>query len=149
MEKVNDKELIEAIKQGQDSKVFSKLYEHTFPKIKSFVIKGGGQEEDAQDIFQDAVMAFFRIVLKGTYQHKTEVDAYIYVVARNAWYAKNKKDVKTTTLDSVATYEYEEYGAENKIMDGEKQLALKKLLSSLGERCENLLINTIYYNMSL
>ncbi|MGK0253332.1 MAG: hypothetical protein ACI9OE_000800 [Mariniflexile sp.] len=43
---MNDKRILELIKQGQREKAFSKLYT-LYPKIEALVISNGGQKHDA------------------------------------------------------------------------------------------------------
>lgn len=145
---IDEVEILEAIRQGEDSRVFEQLYQHTYGKIKGFVRKSGGSNDDAQDLFQDAVMIFYRQVSLGKYNHQTEIDGYIFTVARNAWYTKMRRKKPQEDINDVQVQE-DANTPESIIDHKERDNVVMALFETLGERCKDLLVNTIYYDMSL
>ena len=56
---ISDQELIIGIRNG-DSRAISKLYKSFFPPIQHMIITNSGSEDEAKDVFQDAVMVLCR-----------------------------------------------------------------------------------------
>ena len=50
------------LKKG-NNRVLAELYK-VFPMIKKYVLKNGGDQEDAKDLFQNAVLIFYRNLQK-------------------------------------------------------------------------------------
>ena len=58
----SDNEILKAIKNQQDDKVLNNLYDSVLPKVKRYICSNSGNEEEAYDIFQDAVLIFYKQV---------------------------------------------------------------------------------------
>ena len=144
----SDEEIIKIIKNGSDQRVYHQLYRVVFPKIKKMIMYKGGTPEDARDVFQDAVLVFYKNVKKDSYELRTEIDAFIYSVSRNLWYNIVRKEKRKS---------YFEDGEENKIadvkydklIDEERQKAIVSLFSRIGERCKELLIYKFYDGLNM
>ncbi len=150
MGKKEDKRILEAIRSGSDGKVFEQLYIKIFYKVNAMIMKSGGDTDEARDIFQDAVLTFYKQVKLGKYKYETEIDGYIYTISRNAWY--NRLKIKNRLTDIEETYFKNEDSSENPesdYFDKEKSSQLYKLLDELGDRCKELLINTFYNGLSM
>lgn len=143
-----DQHIIQAIEAGNDSPVFEILYQRTFGKVRGLIFKSGGSQEEAEDIFQDAVLSFYRQVKLGRYEHRTEIDGFIYAVSRNLWINRVKIKNRSSALDD----NYEAASDENleqSLFDKERQQKLQDALNKLGDRCRELLINTTYKGHSM
>jgi hypothetical protein len=55
--------IIEGIRR-RDKDVLKYVYKQYFPMVRYFIIRNQGSEEDAEDIFQEAVVAIFERVRK-------------------------------------------------------------------------------------
>ena len=56
--------------------------------IFSLVIKNSGNEDDAIDVLQDALIVLYEKVQLGTFELTVKLTTYIYGVSRNIWYNK-------------------------------------------------------------
>jgi DNA-directed RNA polymerase specialized sigma24 family protein len=121
-------------------KTFSELYESAFPVVARFVAKHGGSFDDAQDIFQDALIIYHEKQQKDLAISESE-EAYIFGIAKHLWIKKFKHDRKLVSLnDMERTIEIPP--------DYFPSISTSKLLSFLegvGEKCLNLL-STFYLN---
>ncbi len=149
--RVFEKQILDAIKKGDtNSKTFEFFYLSCFPKVKALVLRGNGNEEEARDIFQDAVLTFYRKVKLDKYEHYTEIDAYIYTICRNEWYKRAKNKKRTSEITEVTHASYTDYSSpETMFFTTEKQAWVMDLLSQVGERCKELMIKKVYHNLSL
>ena len=146
-----DIEIINEIKAGNSDGVLLYLYQTTQYKLTSWILKNNGNEEEAQDIFQDSVLSFYQYVLEGNFKEGASVDAFIFSVGRNKWINRAKqrnKLVSGVTEDSLGQTNPEEEGF-SKIMDEDNTDKMNALLEKLGERCKQLLTYSIFYNLKM
>jgi RNA polymerase sigma factor (sigma-70 family) len=146
---LSDHEIVSAIKRGEDSVVFKTLYDSAFPKVHRYIRKSGGQLEDAQDAFQDAVMTFYRQVVKGDYVLKTEIDGYLYTVAKNNWLGKLRREKGRFNKDGIVPEVESDESTIEPLQTKERDSLVSKAFASVGERCKELLTKTIYEGLSL
>ena len=61
--------IVEGLRTGR-KKTLNQIYRDYFPVIKDHVIKNSGSEDDAKDVFQDAMMAIFQNVSDEDFELK-------------------------------------------------------------------------------
>lgn len=139
-----DKKIYRAICENRNHEVFSRLYKESYPKIRSYITRNDGSEEDAKDIFQETVIILMRAVLKNKIEYGKELQPYIYVVARNLWVDKKRKEKRIAKLDEQRETE-DEYMTEitEHIELREREADLEGLLKKLGEKCFQILKEVI------
>jgi len=147
--KYSDIEILNAIAQGANSKVFLYLYEKIFPKVKNYILKNNGDIDESKDIFQDALLIFCTKVKNGTYTHQTEIDGFIYAVSRNLWINRLKTKAKNIHLQLELEEVYSTEDTERLIIFKEREQTVEKLFNQLGEVCRKLLLYTIYDKLTM
>ncbi len=88
---IRDQDVIAAIKAGKDDKVLKALYSNLLPKISAYIRTNNGSNDEAFDVFQDAVVIFFKQVMTDKFDTQYSVSAFIYSVSRNLWINRVKK----------------------------------------------------------
>ncbi|WP_028979734.1 RNA polymerase sigma factor [Sporocytophaga myxococcoides] len=149
MRRLNDKEILKAIRTGDNESVLSNLYKDVLPHIKKYITNNSGSHEDAKDIFQDTVVIFYNQVKLNKFDERKEIGAFMFSVARNLWINKAKRDnrlVNTTEFDDS-----EEEGTDvlADMITAEKAKAIEDIMDRVGEECKKLLMYTIYDKISL
>lgn len=82
---------------NSDSEIINTIYKDNFYKVKSFIIKNRGQHEDAEDIFQKALLQLAVRYKKEQFEIKTSFEAYLFTVCKNLWRRElNKSKIKVT-----------------------------------------------------
>lgn len=79
--------LIQGIRSGQ-KRTLLHIYKKYYPNIKSYIINNSGSESDAQEVFQDAMMAIFQNVSTKGFELTSSFKTYLHSVSLNIW---NKK----------------------------------------------------------
>ncbi len=147
-----DKEIVAAIKAGQSDGALQFLYDTTQHKIRNYVINNSGSTAEAQDIFQDAVVAFFQHVLANKFDDSKSVDGFIYAITRNRWINRAKK-LKTMVAGLEPGEHFATQADENEFLtrtiDSERAQKIDALLSQLGARCKALLTFSIFYKLPM
>lgn len=145
----DNQQILEAIKAGKDDKALNSLYTEIYPKIESFILKNGGDTEEAADIFQDAVLIFYKQVKQGKFKEENPIAGFVFTVSRNLWYNRVKKKNRNNDLTE---YEYniaEDRDVEEDLLTEEREKKINELLSHMEEKCKNILIDSIFNKLSM
>jgi len=136
------------IRKG-DRQAITKLYELAFQYCASFVTKNSGTQEDAKDIFQEALFALIKKLRTEDFTIEHDVKAYLYVITRNLWLKKLRTDKKKGLQlimdepDSPIQLITEEEWPEKKVLEARQQ-KLYTALQQLKEACRQLLTFTFF-----
>ncbi len=145
---LNDKEILNSIRKGENTRILQLLYEKVLPKICKYICKNSGSEEDAFDIFQDGVMIFYKYVISGKFSEKYEIAGFLYTVCKNLWI--NKARHNRLLLRMEENYEGTEMSENilDTIIQEERESEVRRLLAELGEKCRELLQLVFYYQLT-
>ena len=101
MHEFSANEIIQGLK-NKDTKVLDFIYENFFYQIKVFITKNKGTEEDARDIYQDALLVIFQKLIKEEIALSCSFNTYLYSVCRLLWLKQleRKRQNKTVTEDA-------------------------------------------------
>lgn len=143
--------ILESIAGKDNSQILSYLYKTYFPRIKKLIVENSGNPEDAEDIFQEAIVILYRQVKLNRFDSSYEVGAFIYSVARNLWIneAKRRKVKEKVYKEESTAINYSETDTLDLMITEERSQLLTSVLEQLGDRCKELLSYTIYHKMSM
>ncbi|HVD98979.1 MAG TPA: sigma-70 family RNA polymerase sigma factor [Cytophagaceae bacterium] len=141
--------IVEAIVSGKGNEVLSVLYKETLSKVRQMVLKNNGNLEEANDIFQDAVLVFFKQVRNGSFKAEYDIDAYIYTIAKNLWIKRAMKITKNVPLEYLKETQTIAENALETVITEEKAEALETLMNKVGEECKKLLKLVAYEKRSM
>jgi len=143
-----DQFIIESIRLGKDEKAIASLYDVSFRKIREYVRKNSGNLEDAEDIFQDAILVLFKLVQAGRYDNQHDLDGFLYSVSRNLWINKVKRESKKMSLaDGFDIPSSEQFY--KGVLDNERSVYIMNTFSQIGEKCKELLTQVVYFDFSM
>lgn len=132
---------------ANDQRCIEHIYSENFKSVKQYILKNSGKEDDAKDIYQEAIVAAWLNLKEGKFEMQTgkSIGGYIYQIAKYKWLDKIRSKEHRTTLrlvhdNQAQSDEVDEYGKEQ---DQEIQY-LKELYSRLNEKCKAIL-NRFYY----
>lgn len=72
----------------QRNSALKTLYTRNYPKVKHFILSNSGDESEAEDVFQEAMLQFYQLVLAERFRGESSIDTMIYAMARNLWYKR-------------------------------------------------------------
>lgn len=82
---------------NNNTKIIKAIYKDNFYKVKSFVLKNSGLQEDAEDIFQKALLQLAVRYKKEQFVINTSFEGYLFTVCKNLWRRElNKSKIKVT-----------------------------------------------------
>ncbi len=94
------KDVLQDLK-SENNFAFGQLYQDNFHKISVFVKKNNGTENDAEDIFQDAMIVLVDKLRTDDFQLTASINTYVYAICKNLWYKKLREDNYQISLDKL------------------------------------------------
>jgi len=135
----SDAELLNGL-ISRDERVLQEYYKLYYPGIRRFVRSNSGNDEDARDIFHDALLVLFRKVKDGVLTLACSPGTYLYSVSRLLWLKELGKR-KWTSGNLVDTENYVD--TDNDIGQisekNERLLYFRKCFEELPEDCRKVL----------
>jgi RNA polymerase sigma factor (sigma-70 family) len=137
-----DSECIEGLRLGNDA-VIQSVYKKNYPVIMRMVLANSGTEQEARDIFQEAVLVLYHHVQKPQFALSCALQTYLYSVSRRLWLKQLHKKNGLYKLDE-RHYESEalaDTGNDAEAYETREQnlLRMKESMGQLGEPCKTLL----------
>jgi RNA polymerase sigma factor (sigma-70 family) len=122
----------------------SELYERYSGKIKGMVLKNNGSEDDAADIFQEALISIYqKATAPGGFTLTCPLDAYLYLICKNRWINElEKRKNKGVTFTDTERYTISEdvhQSAETLRNHSARRQLMEEKFAELGEGCRQLL----------
>lgn len=141
----SDEEIIFCLKESEVKRdlALKQMYTRLFPIIKSYIQKNNGSEEDAADIFQDAMIVFYEKVRLDQFQLNSSIRTYLYSVCKHLWLNKLRAQKKVISLSNegesltIDPIETAIFGSD------ERNNYLMSLMESIGKNCKRILV--LYY----
>lgn len=142
----DDSALIRGI-ANNERKALDYIYHQSFGQIKQFIVNNNGSEQDAEDIFQEGLLAVWRNIKAGKYENQKNVklNTYVFQVCKYRWFEhlKSAKVKYNTRLNPE--WDVEEENNLAQLQEEEERASyLRNLFAQLGEKCQQIL-NLYYY----
>jgi RNA polymerase sigma factor (sigma-70 family) len=146
---MKDAQVLELLRTGQYSKAAAKLYVY-FPVINKLVLKNSGTRQDAEDLYQEALIVLMRRSREEGFVLTSSLNTYLYSVCRFLWNDQLKARKRKVETDFA---KYEDLLKEEELEafmqeEGSVKLA-ERAVSQLGEKCRQLLRLFYFDKMSL
>lgn len=148
MKQMSDAELLVKINSpnSQESDLALKIvYRSYFPSIKRFILNNNGTENDAKDIFQDAIIIFYKQIKKKNFELTCSSHTYLYSVSRNLWLKKLAKADREISLMDSHEYIPIDQGQLELLYKKEETNILMALIERLGEECRKILVAAFFH----
>ena len=82
---------VELIGRNQDKLAFNNIFRYFAPRLKSFLVKAGSTDSQAEEVIQEVMIAVW--TKSSTYDSsKSSVSTWIYTIARNKRIDKIRKE---------------------------------------------------------
>lgn len=145
---MHDQQIIELIRSNRHDKAFLALYKN-YPAVKKLILSKGGSSQDAEDIYQEALIILCRKVTDPSFTLTAKLSTYLYSVCRFLWKDELKKKQKHYHFDLDESVDAEDEGLQE-LLDRENRFrAAEKVIMQIGERCRELLQFFYFEAMSM
>ncbi len=125
----------------QNNKITLEIYKKFYPKIERFVLQNNGKQQDAQDVFHDALLY---LILK----HKEKplsinsFEAYLFTACKNIW--RNFLTKKRVMKDDIIIPMDRETNLILSILEQQRMDFYQEKFQELSNNCKEILGN--YFN---
>ncbi|WP_257666422.1 RNA polymerase sigma factor [Parapedobacter tibetensis] len=144
-----DLETIAGIALG-NAEAIAGLYSDYFPMILNMVVQNNGTEEEAKDVFQEAVIVLFDRIKRGNFELSSKLKTYIYSVCRRLWL--KQLGYQGRAFHDISSYEETIPVEEDLVQHLEKDMHLslmEEALDKLGEPCRSIIQDFYILNLSM
>ncbi len=147
-----DSELVANLRAGKRmDETIKTIYRNHFDSLGWYVMNNSGSRQDAEDVFQEVVVAFIDLVQKDKFRGESTVKTFLYSLNRHTWLNELKRRGR-----ALAREEKYEKGQERTLPDTSHLMAdregraeVMRLLGELGETCRKILLLFYYENLSM
>jgi RNA polymerase sigma factor (sigma-70 family) len=135
----DEQQLIERIRIN-DRAVLGEIFVRYEKMFYSYIQKHGGNEADAEDILQEAIIVLWQNVNTGKFTLTSRLGTYLMGIGKNKWLVEIRKRKR------VVYKEYDNHLADNnpssleKLLTEEKIQLVRKALDAIQPLCKNLLL---------
>jgi len=146
----SDEHILDGIINDRN-KALSFIYKRYFPLIKNYVKKNSGTEEDAKDIFQDAIVIFYEKVVSGNFVLTSSIKTYIFSVCKKMWLKKLRgikfNDSLNNHIDKQPV-QMPDFEIDKRVFKPLKQI-LNEQMEKLGNPCKSILVSYYYMKKNM
>ncbi|GAB3745184.1 hypothetical protein GCM10027594_23820 [Hymenobacter agri] len=128
-------------------RALTQLYRQAFPTVRRLVQRQGGSEQDAQDVFQDALVVFYEQAVGGTLVLTAAASTYLVSVARHRWQHELRR--RTRLPHEPLPDATDAFAAEEAETATEPGFAVRDYVERLGAKCRDMLLNFYYFQQPL
>ena len=146
---LEDQEIIKGIAEGSTIEL-EYLYTTYFPMVFQLIIQNNGDEDDAKDVFQEAVIVLYDRINSGNFVLSSKLKTFLYSVCRRLWLKRlNKNDRVSFNMqehEEIAVVEDDLFVYQQK---EDQFLLMEKSLHLLGEPCQTIISDFYLRNLSM
>ena len=137
----DQQQFIEGFIKGDRTTLHS-VYKKNFHIILGLITKNGGQDADAEDIFQESLVIIYDNLINNNLILNVNFSTYLYAVAKNRWLDRlKKKGREINIMDTQETIDYVDISLdiEEQIHRHERRTLYLRNFSKLSDSCKRVL----------
>lgn len=148
---ISDQEIIDGVSKG-DSRAINRIYKSYFPSISRMIVNNNGSEDEAKDIFQEAVMVLYDKITQQKFELSSKLGTFLYAVSRRLWLKQLTR--KGSVASTADISDFEDFLRVEDDLERHDEIEqrfdhMNIALSQLGEPCQTLLKDFYIANMSM
>ncbi len=138
---MKDSEVLAKIEKGDES-ALDYLYKKYYRMMAKLVITNSGTEEEARDIYQDALIVFWEKARTGKLVMTSKISTFIYSICLNLW----RKELERKSRLSNEKKDDVEYQNTDQV---ERNRIIRECINELGDTCRRILMYYYFDGMSM
>ena len=147
-----DSELVDNLRTGQRmDETIKAIYRGHFDSLSWYVMNNSGSRQDAEDIFQEVIVAFIDLVQKDKFRGESTVKTFLFSLNRFTWLNELKRRGRALAREEKYERGQEKVELDTSaiIADREGKAEVVRLVGELGETCRKILLLFYYENLSM
>lgn len=128
---------------------FGQLYKDNFGKISNFIRNNNGTKDDAEDVFQDAMIVLVDKLRQDDFQLTASINTYVYAICKNLWFKKLRDKNYELSTEEIESMEFSNSIEES--IENEKTYLerLKGYLLKVTNHCSRLIHDIFFKGKSI
>ncbi len=149
--RLTDSEIIEGLRGRAEEEAIRSIYYQYFEGLAHYVVHNSGRREDAEDIFQEVVIAFIRLVKEGKFRGESSIKTFLFALNRNLWMneLKRRGRAEQREIKYEVGKEEKDERIDQVIEQREGTKELDRTMDQLGEACKKILVLFYYQERSM
>jgi len=151
-ETLTDTEIVNNLLQNRDVDASIRfLYRSQFEISGRYIINNNGSWDDAQDVFQEVIIAFINLVKSGKFRGEASIKTFLYSLTRNIWLNELKKRGRAQAREmkyEIANQQVQ-HGVNMVLEMRQANSELMEVMEKLGDTCKQILLLYYYENRSM
>lgn len=137
--KYTDQDIIEGIKT-QNKNILLYIYKQNFRSILKYIENNNGNESDAEDVFQDALLVIFEKIRKDELTLTCSFGTFLYSIAKHHWLrtlrARNNQINSQEECDEIIN---NEPGITEILIQAERKKLVIQHYNTISEECKKII----------
>lgn len=145
----SDEVLLDGIRNG-DTDAIQTLYDEYFPMILHLIATNNGDEDEAKDIFQEAVMVLYDRAQDAEFVLSSKLKTFLYAICRRLWLKQltsHQRSFQDVLGYADSILEDNDLATHQKADDDFE--IMNEALLKLGEPCKTIITDFYISNMSM
>ncbi len=148
MQTTPDQVLLEQLKT-EGNAAFQSLYKLYFPSVRAYITQNKGNDEDAQDIFQETIIVLLQKVRQPNFVLTSSLKTYLYAIAKNTWLKRLRNNRQ------ISVEEFEEYQntgesfADEITPEKTKEEKVQTWFTRITDNCKQILQAIFFYRVPM
>ncbi len=138
---MKDSEVLAKITRGEEG-ALDYLYKKYYRMMTNLVMKNNGTEQEAKDIFQDALVVFWQKAISGNLVLTSKISTFIYSICLNLWRKELERKSRLIHEEKDGS-DFLRHEQEEKIR------IIHECINELGDTCRKLLSYHYFDGMSM
>ncbi|MDF1576296.1 MAG: sigma-70 family RNA polymerase sigma factor [Bacteroidales bacterium] len=140
----SNSDLIKGIR-NHDSSILCYVYDTYYPIIEGYIIHNQGSEEQARDIFQDAMIIIYKRIKSDELELSCKFGTYLYAICKNIWTQERKKYLlRAEKLRKHSLVVHDPGPADDPLLQNHLTDLFNKHFEDLSKDCQKIL--SMYFN---
>jgi RNA polymerase sigma factor (sigma-70 family) len=135
-----DSKVLDALRNG-DEDALAGLFFRNRSAITALVVQNRGDEDDAEDVLQQALVVLWERVRDGSFEYRAKLSTFLYAIAKNIWFrrlARQRREVEMP--DEYDAPDCETLLPSEEMEENERVLAVQQSMERIGYPCRELLL---------
>ena len=138
---MKDTVILEQIVKG-DENALDYLYKKHYKMMLRLVLNNNGTEDEAKDIYQDALIVFWQKAISGNFVLTSKISTYLYSICLNLWRKELDKKSRFGESDKEEVT-YQDYEKKERIK------IVHDCINQLGDSCRKILTYHYFDGLSM
>jgi RNA polymerase sigma factor (sigma-70 family) len=136
---MTDDELLSGLIRKEEKAIYQ-VYLHYFPSVEKYVLMNSGNAQDAEDVFQDAVMVLLTYMTKEDFALTCTVKTLLFAIARRLWLKQLRNRSINETLTELEVEQQDFVTQWEEVEKSERKYdSIPQVLSRISVHCSGLL----------